>query len=120
MSAATLGRRRLGAWVIDLLLIIGVQVMAPVIGPVVGMTYLVLRDGLFDGQSVGKRIMGLKVVSDETGRGRWAASAMRNVLWVIPVVNLAYAVTGLYALWHDADGRHWGDRLASTRVVPVS
>lgn len=118
MDAAAIARRRLGACGIDGLLILGLQLLAPAAGPVLGLAYLVLRDGFFGGQSVGKRVMGLKVISDEPGRNRYAVSAMRNALWIVPVLNLAFVVTGLYALLHDANGRHWGDRLASTRVVP--
>jgi uncharacterized RDD family membrane protein YckC len=45
---------------------------------------------------------------------------IRNLLWVIPVVNLLMGLTGLYALFTDPAGRHWGDRLADTRVVNAS
>jgi hypothetical protein len=44
-------------------------------------------------------------------------SAVRNVLWVIPVVNVVLGFTGLHDLVHDPRGRHWGDRLANTQVV---
>ncbi len=120
MDAAKLGRRRLGAWMIDGLLVLGLLILLPgSLGFLALIAYTLVRDGLFSGQSVGKRIVGLKVVSDVPGRGPYATSLVRNILWVIPVLDLVFAVTGLYALLHDPDGRHWGDRLAGTRVVPA-
>ena len=43
----------------------------------------------------------------------------RNVLWVLVPVNVVMACTGIYYLSSDRAGRHWGDRLADTRVVPA-
>ena len=44
-------------------------------------------------------------------------SIIRNLLWVIPVINLVMGITGFYSLSHDTKRRHWGDRLADTMVV---
>lgn len=115
MEPASIARRRLGAWLLDGLLVLGVSGI-PMTGVTLGLAYWLLRDGLFQGQSVGKKILGLRVVND-AGRNPYAASALRNALWLVPVVNLVFAVLGLYTLFHDPNGRHWGDRLADTRVV---
>ncbi len=121
MNSAELARRRVLAWLIDFLVIIGLSLPLQWIGSVAGTLYFLLRDGLFDGQSVGKRILGLRVlVLPQERRCGFQDSAIRNVLWIIPVMNLVMALTGLQALTHDPHGRHWGDRLANTRVVSAS
>ena len=119
MAKTDLVRTRISAWLIDLLLVCGLGVLFS--GPpgwLAGTGYWLVRDGLFDGQSIGKRLMRLKVVvGTERRRCSLLASVARNVLWVIPVVNLVMALTGLYYLSKDRGGQHWGDRLAETRVV---
>ncbi len=120
MFIAQTGGLRIAAALIDALLCVGLSLLLYTPGWILSTAYWLLRDGLFEGQSVGKRVMGLKVVA---GAGRlragWKESAVRNVLWVIPLVNLVGAVAGLWYLCSDPEGRHWGDRLADTRVVKV-
>lgn len=109
---------RIYAWLIDLLLFLGLGAFFGGLGWIASSGYWLLRDGLFEGQSVGKRLLGLKVVAGpDQARCTYPASAIRNLLWVIPLVNLAMGLTGLYYLSKDRAGRHWGDRLADTRVV---
>ena len=116
-----LARERLLAWLIDILLVLGVSALVGSLGGAVSLGYVLLRDGFFEGQSVGKRIMGLRVAAHGGElRCTFLDSIVRNVLWVIPLVNIAMGLTGLHALMHDPEGRHWGDRLANTRVVRVS
>lgn len=118
MTSTNLARERLLAWLIDVLLIVGLWTLIGPLSGLVGVGYLLLRDGLFEGQSVGKRIMGLRVVAhDAQLKCTFLDSIVRNVLWVIPLVQVAMGLTGLHYLMHDAEGRHWGDRLANTRVI---
>ncbi|MBI2104913.1 MAG: RDD family protein [Candidatus Omnitrophica bacterium] len=118
MAKPTLAQQRIYAWLIDLLLFLGLGAFFGGLGWIASTGYWLLRDGLFEGQSVGKRLMGLKVVVGTAhARCTFVASAVRNLLWVIPLINLAMGLTGLYALSHERAGRHWGDRLADTRVL---
>ena len=118
MSAAELGRQRILAWLLDWLIVFGVSLLVGGLAWGLGAAYILLRDGLFEGQSVGKRILGLRVVRDPGEKPvGFAESALRNVLWILPVVNVVMGLTGLHYLVHDPSGRHWGDRLANTRVV---
>ena len=118
MGTEELARQRIAAWTIDLLIVLGLLLLVPGIRWLISAAYILLRDGLFEGQSVGKRILGLKVVAhQERARCTYLDSAVRNALWVLPVVNLVMGLTGLQALLHDPQGRHWGDRLANTQVV---
>ncbi len=118
MAKPDLVQSRLYAWLIDLLLFLSLGAFFGGLGWIASTGYWLLRDGLFEGQSIGKRLMGLQVVvGPSQARCTFVASAVRNLLWVLPLVNLAMGLTGLYALSHDRAGRHWGDRLADTRVL---
>ncbi len=118
MATSNLAQPRLWAWVIDALIVLGIGMLFNVIGWIATTAYWLCRDGLFEGQSIGKRLMDLKVIVQPGGvRCTFKASFIRNVLWVVPLINVIMAVAGLYYLFNDPDGRHWGDCLADTRVV---
>lgn len=119
MTDRQLAWARIYAWAIDWLMVIGVSAFFYIMGWIASTAYWLLRDGLFDGQSVGKRLMGLQVLGPDGRKATWGVSFTRNVLWAIPFVNLAMAITGLHDLFHDPRGRHWGDRLANSEVVRV-
>ncbi len=120
MTSDDLARQRVIAWIIDLLVVLGIWMLFGWLGKVAGCAYILLRDGLFEGQSIGKRIMGLKVVAHAKRlQCTFLDSIVRNFLWLIPVLDVVVGFTGLHALMHDPHGRHWGDRLANTWVVAV-
>jgi uncharacterized RDD family membrane protein YckC len=118
MAKGDLLQPRIYGWLIDMLIFIGLGALFGALGWVASTGYWLLRDGLFEGQSIGKRLMGLKVVmGKDRARCTFAMSALRPVLWIIPLVNLVMGFTGLHYLTSDPQGRHWGDRLADTTVV---
>ena len=116
-------RQRAGACGFDLLLATGLgwvpSLAVPLLGIPVCAVYWLMRDGLFHGQSVGKRLFGLRVVHAATQQpctfGRLCA---RNALWLVPLVNAVLLCEAAWCVGHHAAGRHWGDRLAETAVVP--
>jgi uncharacterized RDD family membrane protein YckC len=115
---------------IDLLIVIGLARLPDVIGFLAATGYILVRDGLFDQQSVGKKVIGLRVASaDEPGRaGSFRESIIRNMplamaflLFWIPFAGwvlgpLALGVEGLAALG-DERGMRIGDLLARTYTV---
>ena len=118
MAQSDLAQQRIFAWLIDFLIALGIGVLFGAVGWAASTAYWLLRDGCFEGQSIGKRLMGLKViVGQDRTRCTLRVSAIRNLLWIIPGINVVMGLTGLYALSKDRAGRHWGDRLADTRVV---
>ena len=121
MANAELAQRRILAWLIDFLVVMALALLFQRPGWLAGAVYILLRDSLFNnGQSIGKRLLRLQVVvGPDRLRCRIPNSVIRNILWVLPLVNLAMAVAGLYYLSSDRAGRHWGDRLANSRVVTV-
>ena len=100
------------------------------------LAYILFADGLFHGQSLGKRLMGLRVV--RTHPDTLAAedcdfyhSVVRNVPFAliiflerIPILGVIFALLGLifvaieiYFMFTDEDGIRIGDIYAKTSVV---
>ncbi len=129
MQRADLTTRAVAGFV-DLLLIIGLARLPDVIGFLSAAGYILIRDGLFDRRSIGKKLIGLRVVSlEESGpAATYRDSIIRNVplvlayiLFLIPYAGwvfgpLALGVECLTALG-DKEGMRIGDMLARTQVV---
>jgi len=79
--------------------------------------YLLLRDAI-GGQSLGKLVVGLVVVSVRTGRFcSWKDSVLRNIFVLIPGANIAAVFLESLTILRDPQGQRLGDRLAQTQVV---
>lgn len=118
------------AGLVDLLLIIGLARLPDVIGFLSAAGYILIRDGLFDRQSIGKKLIGLRVLSleDSGPAATYRNSIIRNVpivlayfLFLIPYAGwilcpIALGMEGLTALG-DRQGMRVGDMLARTQVV---
>jgi uncharacterized RDD family membrane protein YckC len=118
------------AGLIDLLLVIGLTSLPEAFGFLSAAGYILLRDGLLDCRSIGKKLVGLRVESTE-GAGQapgYRESIIRNVplviayfLFLIPYAGwilgpLALGAEYLTALG-DSGGMRIGDMLARTYVV---
>jgi len=129
MQKADLTTRAVAGFV-DLLLIIGLARLPDMLGFLSAVGYLLIRDGLFDGRSVGKKLIGLGVAAEDIpgGTADYRASIIRNVplaaayiLFLIPYAGwvagpLALGLECLVAIGDD-QGMRTGDLLARTRVV---
>ncbi len=114
--------------VIGLLLYFWLRLGDYLTGLVSGL-YFVFRDGLFNGQSIGKKLMRLRVVLPETDApADFQVSAKRNVILYIPILfrfapflggllELLVVAFELYFIFMDDRGNRWGDRFAETQVV---
>ena len=114
---------------IDLIAVAAAVAVVPTAGVFAGAAYLLIGDGLFDGRSLGKFIMRLRVVSAEAGsQGSFRDSMIRNapfaamlMLYLIPFVgwifSLLILVFEFLLILGNADGMRLGDDLAGTRVV---
>jgi hypothetical protein len=121
----------------DLGLAFAVANAAHEIGPILAAAYLLAADGLVHGQSIGKRLFGVRAMvrpATPGGRGRPAGyreSVLRNApfalvalffgvpyLWVVlflaGVPILAYEA---WRVWKDRLGLRMGDLFADTQVV---
>ena len=81
--------------------------------------YPILCEGLFDGQTPGKRALDLRVVSSDGAPIGWLAACVRNLMRTVDMLPFAYA-TGLVACLCDRHGRRLGDLVADTLVVHVA
>ena len=126
MQKADLTTRTVAGF-IDLLIVIGLARLPDVIGFLAATGYILVRDGLFDQQSVGKKVIGLRVlpVDGPAQTVTFRESIIRNMplaaaflLFRLPYAGwvlgpLALGVEGLAALG-DERGMRIGDLLART------
>ena len=130
MQKADLTTRAVAGFV-DLLLVIGLARLPDVLGFLSAAGYLLIRDGLFEGKSGGKKLIGLRVALLEGGKAiTYRESIIRNVpitlafmLFLIPYAGwllgpLALGIECLTAIGDDR-GMRIGDMLARTWVVPA-
>lgn len=101
----------------------------PKVGFFAGLTYLFIADGLFEGSSLGKKIIKLKVIHRTSGQFcSFRESIIRNfpfvlgyVLMLIPFIGFIFPLIvvifeGLLILGNEK-GMRLGDELAGTMVV---
>ena len=88
-----------------------------------GLAYMIVRDSLpfLDGQSVGKKVMKLRVTTldDQPLTKNWEKALIRNVILVIPLLNLVELAVLLMRDGQADRGRRLGDEWAKTKVVAV-
>ena len=129
MQKAELTTRAVAGF-IDLLLVIAMARLPDVIGFLAVIGYILVRDGLFSQQSVGKKVIGLRVaLTDDPGKAAaFRESIIRNIplavaylLFLIPYAGwilgpLALGIEALTAMG-DERGMRIGDLLARTSVA---
>jgi uncharacterized RDD family membrane protein YckC len=105
---------------------------APQVGPLLAAFYLLVADGLMNGQSVGKKIFGVRtVVVPRRAPAGWHESLLRNapfalvaIFYAVPLLWPVLFVVGLpilgfeaYMIFTDRLGIRIGDIFADTQVV---
>jgi hypothetical protein len=130
-------RLRALARICDLGLALAVGNAAHDVGPMLAAAYLLAADGLVHGQSIGKRLFGVRAMvrpATPGGRGRPAGyreSVLRNapfalvaLFYGVPYLWIVLLVAGLpilaYEAWRvhkDELGLRMGDLFADTQVV---
>lgn len=123
---------RVFAKALDFILIAAVTELVPKAGFYAGLSYLLISDGLFDGRSLGKRLMGLRVLSTVTGGPcsmkesilRNAPLGMGLLFYKLPLVGwiIIVIVSALefLILLGSKEGSRIGDEIAKTMVVEGS
>jgi len=101
----------------------------PQVGYVAGLSYLLISDGLFDGRSLGKKVIGLKIISVSTGRaGTFRDSILRNIPFAVALLLLKIPLIGwllsaaifvleFLLMLGNKEGKRLGDDIASTKVI---
>lgn len=118
------------AWVIDLiirtLILVVMSLPLMVLGGLGQGLYLGLNFFIFwiypiafeawNGQTPGKRALGLRVIARDGAPLGWMAAIVRNLLRTVDMLPFGYA-TGLLSSLFDAHGRRLGDLVAGTLVI---
>jgi len=78
--------------------------------------YPIAFEVLNDGQTLGKRVMGLRVVNANGTPVTWLPSVVRNLLRTVDMLPIGYGL-GLASALLDDHGRRLGDHAARTLVV---
>lgn len=119
---------RTAAKIIDFILIAAVIEIIPRAGYFAGLAYLLLGDGLFDGRSIGKKLLKIRVISTATnGPCTFRDSILRNctlaggyILWIIPWIGWIFIVLvsalEFILILGSRDGMRLGDEIAGTLV----
>lgn len=110
------------------------------LGPLVGFLYTLFSDGLafgpFYGQSVGKKLVGLKVIDLSSGRSvlHWRQSLLRNLPigvvtffgmipfwgWLVAIfLGFPIITLEIYLMAKNELGQRFGDVLAKTQVIQI-
>jgi len=131
---------RIIARTIDFIIVAALYEMIPRVGFFAGLTYLLIADGLFEGRSAGKKLIGLRVIiynkTDKVAACGFKESILRNfpfavgfiLFWILNLMPLigwifsfiAAAVVVLFeslVLLGSEKGMRFGDELAKTQVV---
>ncbi len=122
---------------IDFLILAALLEIIPKAGYFIGLAYLLIGDGLFEGRSAGKKLIGARVVLCETGQPcSFRESIIRNfifaigymiygILRIIPLIGPFFAVIVMVIILAleslimlgNEKGMRLGDELAGTQVV---
>jgi uncharacterized RDD family membrane protein YckC len=114
---------------IDLFIVVAAEEIAPPVGFLCGLAYILIADGFAGGRSIGKRLVGLQTLRVE-GRepAGFRESIIRNlpfgaaqiafavpyVGWLVSLAILAFE--GLLIVGNE-QGRRLGDEVAGTHVL---
>lgn len=109
---------RIVAMIIDFM-VSGACWFIPFVGWFAGFAYILTRDALsfLDGQSVGKKAMGLRAVTEDGQplTNNWGPCLIRNIVLYIPF----FALIELIVLVTNDKGLRLGDQWAKTQVIAV-
>jgi uncharacterized RDD family membrane protein YckC len=120
---------RVVAKILDFIIIAAVIEVVPKAGFFGGLAYLLIGDGLFDGRSLGKKLIGLQVVrSDNLKPCTFKDSILRNSIFAIGylfykvpwfgwIFVAAACVLEFLILLGSRNGRRIGDEIAKTVVI---
>jgi uncharacterized RDD family membrane protein YckC len=123
---------RIIAKILDFIIIVAVTEVVPKAGFFAGLAYLLIGDGLFDGRSLGKKLIGLKVISADTNKPcSFKDSILRNstfaigyLLYKIPwfgwIFIVIVSVFEFIILLGSKERMRLGDEIAKTIVVTIT
>lgn len=124
---------RLLAKMVDLFIVLILSTLFYPFGLILALVYMGISDSLYDGQSVGKRLMGFAVISLEDGTPcSLKQSLIRNLPIIVPMAFAIIPLWGwifcsilavplilleVYLLFKLDSGHRLGDVMADTSVI---
>jgi uncharacterized RDD family membrane protein YckC len=126
--------KRILARLVDGLVAWAFALVLPPIGILIGLLYLAVADGVQKGQSLGKMVFGLEVVTSSGSPCDLKSSIYRNIPFELALIFAAVPLLGwilliiagipilLIELWlviADHNGSRLGDRIAGTTVIEL-
>jgi uncharacterized RDD family membrane protein YckC len=117
------------AKILDFIIIAAIAELVPKAGFFAGLAYLLIGDGFFEGRSIGKKLIGLKVVSANTYTPcTFRDSILRNstlglgyllfnFLWFGWFFLLLVFALEFIVLLGSSNGMRIGDEIAKTLVI---
>ncbi|MEW6570369.1 MAG: RDD family protein [Nitrospirota bacterium] len=117
------------AKILDFIIIVAAVEILPRAGFMAGLAYLLISDGLFGGSSLGKKIIGLKVISsDKHSPCTFRESVFRNsilgigflfykIAWIGWILIFLVSAFEFIILLGSKNGKRLGDELAKTIVI---
>lgn len=96
----------------------GIAVIIALFGFVIAFGYYLLLEGLWDGQTVGKKLLNIKVVKESGHPIDLGDSVIRNLLRIVD--GLFYYAVGFVFMASSDKRMRLGDRVANTVVVKAT
>jgi len=88
-----------------------------ILGSFLAVLYITFRDGLFGGQSIGKKILGIRVVHVDGRPISYVDSSFRNVLFIVYLLMPLAILVETVAAYRHPERRRLGDRIGKTCVI---
>lgn len=86
---------------------------------VLNFGYFLLQEAFWSGQTIGKRLMGLRVMRDNGQPITFLGAAIRNIFRIVDGLPMGYFLGAVISFFHPQDKR-LGDLVAGTIVVAES
>ena len=114
---------------IDLIIVVVLWKTFPESGIFIGIFYLLISDGLFNGRSIGKKFLRLKVINiDRQSNADFRDSIIRNLPLAFPLFFVLIPIVGWLIFFlifafefilmvGDSEAKRFGDYLAKTSVI---
>lgn len=104
--------------VVNLILVAALKGVGNALGLLVSLAYFTYFEGGPTGQTVGKRALGIRVISlDDGGPIGYGRGFIR---WIGRIISTIVIFLGYFWMLWDKESQCWHDKFANDVVVPVS
>ncbi|GLV55027.1 hypothetical protein KDH_18740 [Dictyobacter sp. S3.2.2.5] len=83
---------------------------------IIYILYFLILEATMGGATLGKKILGLRVVREDGAPISWNESIIRNLVRIIDLLPTAYII-GAIVIWTSSQKQRLGDKIAHTVVV---